>query len=295
MRPWIVASALATLMCFTSTCYFFAIPEEIKKSPTSRAGYWGQPDAEFNWCELDYQLVDWIAEPVNTASCLVMVALPLMFLATHEATLDNTVIGWLEVAIAVGSILFHATLRYPMQLADEIPMLWYVAAVDSSCLWRLRDIDVSYLTTGWVAVVTGTILVTEQHSFIHEIFRGLMTLSFSTGLVVIGWGASALVARIKREVSDKQRRAAAAAEGILYCALLMFALSVVSWLLDNYFCSALRNLPGGLPYPQLHTWWHVLIAMTLHCIMLLLHLDSRRHSSSLEVDYVAGFFPMIRG
>ena len=53
-------------------------------------------------------------------------------------------------------------------------------------------------------------------------------------------------------------------EGILYCALLMFALSVVSWLLDNYFCSVLRNLPGGLPYPQLHTWWHVLIAMTLH-------------------------------
>ena len=27
------------------------IPEEIKKSSTSRAGYWGQPDAEFNWCE----------------------------------------------------------------------------------------------------------------------------------------------------------------------------------------------------------------------------------------------------
>ncbi|CAE7528248.1 ACER3 [Symbiodinium sp. CCMP2456] len=126
--------------------WLLRIPEEIKKSSTSRAGYWGQPDAEFNWCELDYQLVDWIAEPVNTASCLVMVALPLMFLATHEArieenignvlnarivwvkvylaTLDNTVIGWLEVAIAVGSILFHATLRYPMQLADEIPMLW---------------------------------------------------------------------------------------------------------------------------------------------------------------------------
>ena len=33
----------------------------------------------------DYQLVDWIAEPVNTASCVVMVLLPLMFLATHEA------------------------------------------------------------------------------------------------------------------------------------------------------------------------------------------------------------------
>ncbi|CAE7596354.1 ACER3 [Symbiodinium natans] len=697
------------------------IPEEIKKSSASRAGYWGQPDAEFNWCELDYQLVDWIAEPVNTASCVVMVLLPLMFLATHEATPDNTVIGWLEVAIALGSMLFHATLRYPMQLADEIPMLWYVAAVDSSCLWRLRGVDVSYLLAGWVAIVTGMILaraleplalphsyftssivssqsqalrekritrlliahplnwwrryivwlrisaavsrrltkhhcitvcfasncpnsrfssdfdlrvawervtseesfvervtaafsratnspavkgssefrrrkavllvviralvqlligtqqqsgairlvrtrerelegtealpyhpyatfvedtleevrgvlqapspepeipaprtppaaadllvyrpkakarpesrppqdweldereyptiadsfrvqvelgqhsdreainrwtteewrehnqalsssssaaprvaplevvevredipvlisldfsgvlnihfqdsrdfldrlnaerpshvklkfictsysgteraketrqsmaselpgvpvyitssptgrpgkgafikrlmdrrsdhfachlddrsdivrdveaygvhgilvspntwltdlvstsstpptpqVTEQHSFVHEIFRGLMTLSFCIGLVVIGWGASALAARIKREVSDKQRRVGEAAEAILYAALLMFAVSVVSWLLDNYFCSALRNLPGGLPYPQLHTWWHVFIAGTLHCIMLLLHLDSRRESSSVLVKYVAGIFPVIR-
>ena len=33
--------------------------------------------------------MDWIAEPVNTASCLVMVALPLMFLATHEARVEE--------------------------------------------------------------------------------------------------------------------------------------------------------------------------------------------------------------
>jgi len=31
----------------------------------------------------------------------------------------------MEVAIAIGSMLFHATLRYPMQLADELPMIWH--------------------------------------------------------------------------------------------------------------------------------------------------------------------------
>ena len=31
MEPWLVTLLLATLMCFTSTCYFFAIPEEIRK------------------------------------------------------------------------------------------------------------------------------------------------------------------------------------------------------------------------------------------------------------------------
>ena len=44
------------------------------------------PDAEFNWCEEDYRLSQWVAEPVNTASCLVMILLPVLFLAMHEAS-----------------------------------------------------------------------------------------------------------------------------------------------------------------------------------------------------------------
>ena len=31
----------------------------------------------------------------------------------------------------------------------------------------------------------------------------------------------------------------------MQAALLMFAVSVVSWLLDNYHCARLKNLPGG--------------------------------------------------
>lgn len=53
---------------------------------SSVRGVWGVPDAEFNWCEEDYRLSQWVAEPVNTASCLVMILLPLLFLAMHEAS-----------------------------------------------------------------------------------------------------------------------------------------------------------------------------------------------------------------
>lgn len=34
----------------------------------------------------DYQLSNWIAEPVNTASCVLMILLPLLFLAMHKAS-----------------------------------------------------------------------------------------------------------------------------------------------------------------------------------------------------------------
>lgn len=291
MRPWLVALTLATLMCFTSTCYFFQIPEEIRKKDATQAttqGVWGPPDAEFNWCEEDYQLSKWIAEPVNTASCIIMILLPLLFLATHEATQDVVTIAWMEVAIAIGSMLFHATLRYPMQLADELPMIWYVAAVVSSCVKRLKGVHVGLWAYGWVAILSVVIMATEQHSLLHEIFRGLLTLSFSSGLVVIGWGSSTIAARLASGRKDKSRRAARAAESVLQAALLMFALSVVSWLLDNYHCTTLRNLPVGLPYPHLHTWWHMFIAGTLHCIMILLHMDSHRHSEHLDLLFLSG-------
>lgn len=290
MQPWVVAMALATLMCFTSTCYFFQIPEEIRKKESSQAaalGIWGPPDAEFNWCEEDYQLSEWIAEPVNTASCVAMILLPLLFLATHEATGDVVTIACMEVVIAIGSMLFHATLRYSMQLADEIPMIWYVAAVVCSCLKRLKGLNVHFWAYGWVAILSIVIIATEQHSLLHEIFRGLMTLSFSSGLVVIGWGISAMASRLAAR-EDKGRRAGKAAARVLQAALLMFALSVVSWLLDNYHCTRLRHLPGGIPYPHLHTWWHVFIAVTLHCIMVLLHMDSYRHSAHLDLRFLAG-------
>lgn len=89
-----------------------------------------------------------------------------------------------------------------------------------------------------------------------------------------------------------QRKVFAKAK-VMEAALLMFALSVVSWLLDNYHCSRLRHLPGGIPYPHLHTWWHVFIAGTLHCIMILLHMDTHRHSVHLHLRFLAGL-PVIR-
>lgn len=289
MPPWLVGVLLAALMCFTSSCYFFQIPDDIrKKESNTTLGVWGPPDAEFNWCEEDYQLSEWIAEPVNTASCLPMILLPLLFLAMHEATADVCVIAWMEVAIAIGSMLFHATLRYPMQLADELPMLWYVSAVACSCLKRLKAVHAYPLAYGWAAVLSIVIIVTQQHSLLHDCFRGMMTVTFCTGLVVIGWGSSSISVRIKSCRDDKGKRAAKAAENMMQAALLMFAVSVVSWLLDNYHCARLKNLPGGLPYPQLHTWWHMFIAGTLHCITMLLHMDSHRDSSGLDVRFVAG-------
>ena len=99
------------------------------------------------------------------------------------------------------------------------------------------------LAYGWAALLSTVILLTRQHSLPHEAFRGLMTFSFCVALVTIGWGCSAMASRLREKHEDPS--SARAAERTLQAALLLFGLSVVSWLLDNYHCSRLRQLPGA--------------------------------------------------
>eukprot|EP00435_Cladocopium_sp_Y103_P057381 s1489_g19.t1 len=96
------------------------------------------------------------------------------------------------------------------------------AGTDRSNL--VQGLNIHFWAYGWVAILSIVIIATEQHSLLHEIFRGLMTLSFSSGLVVIGWGISAMASRLAAR-EDKGRRAGKAADRVLQAALLMFALS----------------------------------------------------------------------
>ncbi|CAE8609471.1 unnamed protein product, partial [Polarella glacialis] len=114
----------------------------------------------------------------------VMILLPAAFLLTHSAANDVAAIAFLEMSIAVGSICFHASLRYSMQLLDELPMLWYVLVCTVSFLRRLRGWRSLELPAAAVALTLTTgILLTEQHSTVHEVFRGLMSCTFSVCLV----------------------------------------------------------------------------------------------------------------
>mmetsp|Transcript_56141 Transcript_56141/g.180174 ORF Transcript_56141/g.180174 Transcript_56141/m.180174 type:complete len:293 (+) Transcript_56141:81-959(+) len=289
MQPWFAALVLSVLMCFTLTCYFFQIPDGLRRA--GRPGRWGLPNAEFNWCEPDYQWVDWMAEPVNTISSASLVALPCFFLAFHDASRDATIMAVLLIAIGVGSILFHASLRYLMQLFDELPMLWYSLMGASSLLWRLRGMDLKRPAVACAAALTSGALLTEQHSALHEVCRGLMSCTFSGCLVVMGWGSTSLVVRLK-EAEGKRRHVSVAAERIHTVGFLMFVLSVMCWLADNYFCPALWRLPWGLPYPHLHTWWHLLVAAAMYGFLVLFHLDDRRSSQALRVHFRLGLLPV---
>jgi hypothetical protein len=36
------------------------------------------------------------------------------------------------------------------------------------------------------------------------------------------------------------------------------------WVVDQQACPTLNNLPGNIPNPQLHAWWHVFAGVNTH-------------------------------
>lgn len=102
--------------------------------PTS--GFWGNLTATIDWCEANYEVTHYIAEFWNTVSNLVMILFPLygIYWATKQKTskkfnsfrVTNSMVAChLGLClVGLGSWMFHMTLLYPMQLLDELPMVF---------------------------------------------------------------------------------------------------------------------------------------------------------------------------
>lgn len=123
--------------------YYFLIPDaiDVTESKTKNEeknniingnvigdnnGYWGNIDAEFNWCEYNYQHSHYIAEPWNVITsffmCIFSICGYKYYSKYNYYIYDIVFCFYLIFIIGFGSMLFHASLRYSMQLLDELPM-----------------------------------------------------------------------------------------------------------------------------------------------------------------------------
>lgn len=130
MQPLTVAAILFSLLSFTTFSYFYAIPESIKGEKSHDfPGFWGAPTGEFNWCELNYKSMLYVAEPFNTFTSLFYLVPAVLHLTGWTAPIDYkrplplSIMLYSIAGVGIGSVLFHATLTYKMQLMDELPMV----------------------------------------------------------------------------------------------------------------------------------------------------------------------------
>ncbi|MFY0577327.1 ceramidase domain-containing protein [Cystobacter fuscus] len=77
-----------------------------------------------------------------------------------------------------------------------------------------------------------------------------------------------------------------------------YAIAVTVWLGDIRFCSTLnQTLPAmGLPNPQFHAWWHVLVSIGFYTLLMVIAHDRLKTLGQAPQLYrAAGVVPFVRG
>ncbi|KAH9829475.1 alkaline phytoceramidase [Rhodofomes roseus] len=264
--------------------------------------FWGPVTATLDWCEANYQFSNYIAEAANTFSNLFTVSLALLgaYQAYAQSLPPRFFVGQVGFAlVGVGSFIFHATLLYEAQLADELPMIYvasYCFAVlfDTTRGFTPRDPLVVPLAVG---VMTFNVLFTwsyyiNRNPVYHQVvFAGLLAI---TGLRTVYLLRNPEIAkRVPPPVK-------AAITRLFGGGAATFAFGFFIWNLDNIFCDTITRWKHALGWPAAfvlegHSWWHILTATGTYlmlvgntCKTLCIKDDHRNFSiySKLGVPYL---------
>ena len=247
-------------------------------------GYWSDITSTIDWCETNYQISMYICEFFNTLSslCILLVAINSYLLHQHFMTASLKITHILLGVVGIGSVAFHMSLKHTAQMMDELPMLWFVLSIfyDLTCCHRnLFLCDRYYVTSSYNRAVATFIIGYGFISSLLIITAATQTLQvfwfhltfISTGVAVVGiyllkWWCS------DRHVSTEYTQLYSSnawerREQIIIFGLMCGVGAILCWLLDTHFCEFIQHLPFN---PQLHAWWHVLIAISVYCLMILI-------------------------
>ncbi|KAJ1896350.1 alkaline ceramidase ydc1 [Kickxella alabastrina] len=229
------------------------------------AGYWGDITASVDWCEENYTWTPYIAEFFNSWSSVSMILLgeacARMNPTNHRGF---TLLGRSITIVGLGSWLFHATLKYSMQMTDELPMLWAISiACYLTITTQYKNVDEQKLK--WALVLWTALVSLFTAGFSGKLQFFLFQASFnglSLVMVYLCW-------RAKRELEEAGMSHVA---GLFARGAKCYAVAAAFWLVDTNLCSYVNGQEGSvLPFNvQLHAWWHVLASLGLVYLVILM-------------------------
>ncbi|XP_062391868.1 alkaline ceramidase 3 [Sardina pilchardus] len=253
-----------------------------------RQGYWGKPTSTLDWCEENYVVSFYIAEFWNTVSNLMMI-LPPIYGAWH--TLRNGlevryVYSFLGLAaVGIGSWCFHMTLKYEMQLLDELPMI-YSCCIFVYCIYECfkQENAINYLPISLLllfSISVSLVYLQWKEPIFHQVMYGALVACLVIRCVfIVTWVYPQL-------------------RPLCYTSLGVFLLGFLLWNIDNLLCDSLRaarqTLPSGVGVvTQFHGWWHILTGLGsyLH-ILLSLQIRSTYLKHRPKVKFVCGVWPTL--
>ncbi|KAJ7392662.1 Alkaline ceramidase 3 [Desmophyllum pertusum] len=220
----------------------------------SGEGFWGEATSTIDWCEENYAVTAYLAEFWNTLSNWLFLIPPLFgaFLTWENKLERRYTLAFLSLCVVgIGSVCFHATLLYEMQLLDELPMIYGTCVLIFSiwhCSYRPRNHNITLTLVLIVCCAMVTLVyLTVVNPLIFQ-----WAYSFQVAALVL----QSIMACRKHKGSKR----------LLTISLSSFAIGFIFWTIDNNYCSYVRDVRNALfppirPFTQLHAIWHTLAAI----------------------------------
>ena len=235
--------------------------------PVDPVGVWGIPTASIDWCEQNYVVTAWVAEFWNTLSSLAMVVAGIVGLSSRRFAREVRLAFALLVLVGVGSIAFHATLRFGLQMMDELPMLYLVTWL----VWLLVENGPTRRFGRWFPVALGIYVVLATAG--ATLNRGdAQFLAFH-----VSFGAMEMFCLVRvTQISLRQENRTVRSRFAV--GLLAYAAGIAVWFVDLKACPWVSvTLPShGIPNPQLHAWWHLLVSLGFFLLLGVVSFDRLR-------------------
>ncbi|CAN8099532.1 unnamed protein product [Discula destructiva] len=234
----------------------------------ARDGFWGSQTATLNWCEEDYNITPYIAEFFNTATNLIFMYLGILGLRDclrYGAAKVYLVAFAGYIVVGLGSMAFHASLKYSMQLADELPMIYTTCIMAYATFSYDRSLPTKMLVglglIGLASWITVYYLQSLDPVF-HQVAYGLLTCALVFRNMYV------MEAHLRPSL-EKRSGSAAHGDQILkqmwrfsLTGIGLFLVGFAIWVFDNTFCAHLQNARDWILLPwaallEAHGWWHV--------------------------------------
>ncbi|KAL9933192.1 hypothetical protein V8E36_007910 [Tilletia maclaganii] len=240
------------------------------KEPNMPTGYWGEVTATLNWCEEKYRWSKYLAEPCNSLSNIVFVLLAGFGVRwTLRAQLPIAFV-WCYLGIAligIGSFAFHATMKWSMQAADELPMV-YTTVIFSWAVFettpigqksRFRILLPTFIFT-FLIIYTHLYFSNKENTLLHQLTYAMLQIGSSVRVysLLSSNPSSALSQKGGSQALVRQH-----VKSLFWTSTACFVVAFALWNVDNVFCEDLHKIRrriGLVPgiVLQGHSWWHLL-------------------------------------
>ncbi|EHA8590076.1 alkaline ceramidase [Cocos nucifera] len=243
------------------------------------SSFWGPVTSTVELCEENYAHSSYIAEFYNTISnvpCILLALIGLINALRQRFEKRFSVLHISNMILAIGSMIFHATLQHVLQQSDETPMVWEMLLY----MYVLYSPDWHYRST----MPTFLFLYGAAFAVVHSLVR--FRIGFKVHYIVLCF--LCIPRMYKYYIQTKERAAKRLAK--LYVATIL--LGTLCWLFDRIFC---KKLSHWYINPQGHAWWHVLMGFNSHFAnTFLMFCRAQQLGWQPQVAHLFGFFPYVK-